>query len=104
VPVQVVTEPTPWDGGLVGVNAIGMTGIYGHLLLKSYDHYTSKKKHNEEIPRLVVVSGRTHEGLENLLRNVCNCDLLFKVYSVEDSMHTCVWSYSMCIPVLVGGG
>jgi fatty acid synthase len=78
VPVQVVTEATPWDGGLVGVNAIGMTGIYGHLLLKSYDRYTPKKKHNEEIPRLVVMSGRTHEGMEDLLCKVCNCDLLFR--------------------------
>jgi fatty acid synthase len=77
VPVQVVTEATPWDGGLVGVNAIGMTGIYGHLLLKSYDRYTSKKRQNEEIPRLVVMSGRTHEGMEDLLCKVCNCDLLF---------------------------
>jgi hypothetical protein len=89
---------------LVGVNAIGMTGIYGHLLLKSYDHCTPKKKPNEEIPRLVVVSGRTHEGMEDVLYKVCNYDLLLAVYSFEGRMYTCVWPYALCIPVLFGGG
>ncbi|XP_033608867.1 fatty acid synthase [Cryptotermes secundus] len=76
--LKVVTEAAPWDGGLVGVNAVGMTGIYGHLLLKSYDRYTPKKKHNEEIPRLVIVSGRTHEGMEDLL-----CKLESMTFDVE---------------------
>jgi hypothetical protein len=88
--VQVVTEATPWNGGLVGINTIGMTGMYGHLLLKSYDHYTPKKKPNEEIPRLVVMSGRTHEGMEDVLYKVCNCGIFFEGYLFEDDIYTCV--------------
>lgn len=74
--VQVVTEATPWDCGLAAVNAFGMTGMYGHLLLKSYEPHTVKKKGSEGIPRLVVVSGRTHEGMEDLLCKVCNCNMI----------------------------
>lgn len=77
--LQVVTETTTWSGELAAVNAIGMTGMYGHLLLKSCDYHTQKDKHNDTIPRLVVVSGRTHDGMEDLLYKVCNYDtsLLF---------------------------
>lgn len=72
--VQVVTEATPWNCELAAVNAIGMTGMYGHLLLKSCDYDIQKDKHGDRIPRLVVFSGRTHEGMENLLCKVCNYD------------------------------
>jgi hypothetical protein len=57
------------------VNSIGMTGMYGHLLLKSCECHTPQNKDGDRIPRLVVVSGRTQEGMENLLRKVCNCDI-----------------------------
>lgn len=73
--MQVVTEATPWDCGLAAVNAIGMTGMYGHLLLKSCDYHIQKDKHDDRIPRLVVVSGRTQKGMEDLLCKVCNSDI-----------------------------
>ena len=71
--VQVVTKATTWNGELAALNSIGMTGVYGHLLLKSYDYHTQKNKHDDIIPRLVAVSGRTHDGMEDLLYKVCSC-------------------------------
>ncbi|CAK9800538.1 Fatty acid synthase [Anthophora quadrimaculata] len=66
--VQVVTEPTPWNGGYVGINSFGFGGANAHILLKSF----AKEKVNngapsDNLPRLVVVSGRTEDALKTLL-------------------------------------
>ncbi|KOC65238.1 Fatty acid synthase [Habropoda laboriosa] len=66
--VEVVVEPTPWKGGYVGINSFGFGGANVHVLLKSC---TKEKVNNgapsDNLPRLVAVSGRTHEALETLL-------------------------------------
>ncbi|KAK0083564.1 hypothetical protein PV325_008602 [Microctonus aethiopoides] len=69
--LQVVTEPTPWPGGYVGVNSFGFGGANAHILLKS----NPKEKVNggmpkDDLPRLIVVSGRTEEAVENILRDI----------------------------------
>nr|CAD7434256.1 unnamed protein product [Timema monikensis] len=55
----------PWSGGLAAVNAVGLSGDVGHILLRSH----SKEKVNgglptDDLPRLLVISGRTEEGLQ----------------------------------------
>lgn len=69
--VQVVTEPTPWEGGYVGINSFGFGGANAHVLLKSN---TKEKVNNgapsDDLPRLVAVSGRTKEAVENILNYV----------------------------------
>ncbi|KAJ4428213.1 hypothetical protein ANN_24228 [Periplaneta americana] len=64
--LKVVTESTPWEGGLVAVNSIGLTGVYAHALLKSFKRSTPKQTHDDGLPRLVVASARTQKGLEDL--------------------------------------
>lgn len=66
--VEVVTEPTPWDGGYIGINSFGFGGANAHALLKSLP----KEKVNnglpsDNLPRLVALSGRTQEAVETLL-------------------------------------
>lgn len=68
---KVVTETTPWNGGLVGINALGFGGANCHILLKSNE----KRKINQgipqdDLPRLVVISGRTEEAVKALLDDV----------------------------------
>nr|CAD7201491.1 unnamed protein product [Timema douglasi] len=63
--LKVVTEPMPWSGGLAAVNSVGLSGVVGHIVLRSHN----KEKVNgglptDELPRLLVISGRTEEGLE----------------------------------------
>ncbi|OAD57941.1 Fatty acid synthase [Eufriesea mexicana] len=69
--VEVVTEPTPWDGGYVGINSFGFGGANAHVLLKSL---TKEKVNNgapsDDLPRLVAISGRTQEAVETLLNHV----------------------------------
>lgn len=69
--IKVVTEVTPWQGGYVGINSFGFGGTNVHMLLKS----NPKKKINngapsDDIPRLVLVSGRTQESIDVLLDQV----------------------------------
>jgi len=69
--LQVVTEKTPWPGGLIGINSFGFGGANCHVLLKS----NPKEKVNggrpkDNLPRLVAVSGRTNEAVDSLLDDV----------------------------------
>lgn len=68
---QVVTEKTPWDGGMVGVNSFGFGGANCHVLLK----WNEKQKKNgglpdDDIPRVVPASGRTEEAVDAILSDV----------------------------------
>lgn len=69
--IQVVTEPTPWEGGYIGISSFGFGGANAHILLKS----NPKEKINggaphDDLPRLVMVSGRTEEAVETILQDV----------------------------------
>ncbi|XP_076294356.1 fatty acid synthase-like isoform X2 [Lasioglossum baleicum] len=69
--LQVMTEPTPWDGGYAGINSFGFGGVNAHILLKSH---TKEKVNNgapaDDLPRLVALSGRNEEALDVLLNYV----------------------------------
>lgn len=61
---QVVDKQTPLPGDMVSINSFGVGGTNVHVILKA----NSKKVQTIslpklEIPRLVFLSGRTREGL-----------------------------------------
>lgn len=69
--IQVVTNPTPWEPTYVGINSFGFGGANGHVLLAP----NAKEKINggapkDNLPRLVVLSGRTEEAVESFLHEV----------------------------------
>lgn len=80
--IKVVTEPTVWEGGYAGVNSFGFGGANCHILLKS----NSKQKinngtPNDDLPRLVAVSGRTEEAVKIILDDVSKyCNVLFYLF------------------------
>jgi len=60
-----------WDfnGEYVALNSFGFGGANAHVLLKS----NSKTKTTQiinPVPRLIAVSGRTEEAVNNMLKNV----------------------------------
>lgn len=80
--IKIVTEPTEWEGGYVGINSFGFGGVNCHILLKP----NSKKKINNGVPndnisRLVVASGRTEEAVKIILEDVSKyCNVLFYLF------------------------
>ncbi|XP_014486212.1 PREDICTED: fatty acid synthase-like, partial [Dinoponera quadriceps] len=57
--LKIVTEPTSWEGGYVGVNSFGFGGANCHVLLKSNPKNKINNGESNGLLRLVFVSGRT---------------------------------------------
>jgi len=73
--VQVVTEKTPLNGDIVGVNIFGRTGNYGHIVLKRHDKpkkkiYGKDEMFDDGLPRLILVSGRSDAGVRQTIKQV----------------------------------
>lgn len=69
--IHVVNTPTPWNPGFVGINSFGFGGANCHILLQSnLKQKINGGAPNDDIPRLVVVSGRTEQAIESLLNEV----------------------------------
>lgn len=69
--IKVITEKTPWSGGLVGINSFGFGGANCHVLLK----WNNSQKVNggapqDDVPRLVPASGRTEAAVNRMLSDV----------------------------------
>lgn len=64
-----MTEPTPLNGDLVGVNSFGLVGTYAHTILKR-NAKTEQSTPNDSLPRLILLSGRNNEGLETKVAKV----------------------------------
>ncbi|KAJ4428210.1 hypothetical protein ANN_24225, partial [Periplaneta americana] len=90
---KVVTESTPWHGGLVALNSMGMTGTYAHTLLRSYSREKSEST-SDSLPRLILLSSRTEQGVREILRKLESMPvdaemarLLHDVYSTNIAKH-----------------
>ncbi|RLU25189.1 hypothetical protein DMN91_003281 [Ooceraea biroi] len=71
--IRVVTDPTPWEPDYVGINSFGFGGANCHVLLQP----NLKKKinggtPNDNLPRLIVMSGRTEQAVESFLNEIEN--------------------------------
>lgn len=78
--VKVVAETTPFPGktGLIAVSSFGFGGANGHALLK----WNETAKINggapeDDVPRLVCVSGRTKESVEAIFEKIQPLDVEF---------------------------
>ncbi|CAN8029809.1 unnamed protein product [Ixodes persulcatus] len=63
--IRVVDRHTPFPGGLVGVNSIGFGGANVHAILEANPgpHVDSFPREKPQLPRLVLLAGRTQESL-----------------------------------------
>ncbi|XP_071569269.1 fatty acid synthase-like isoform X2 [Temnothorax nylanderi] len=86
--IKIVTEPTEWEGGYVAINSFGFGGANGHILLKSN---TKQKINNaalnDDLPRLVAVSGRTAEAVKIILDDVRNRPIDAEFISLLHHIH-----------------
>ncbi|XP_035738069.1 fatty acid synthase-like isoform X1 [Vespa mandarinia] len=71
--IEVVTQPTPLDGEYIGINSFGFGGANAHVLLKSNPKIKiNNGLPNDDLPRLIAVSGRTVEAVETILNEINN--------------------------------
>jgi len=69
--IKIITEPTKWDLGYVAINSFGFGGANSHILLKpNLKQKINNGAPNDNLPRLIVVSGRTEEAVKIILDNV----------------------------------
>ncbi|KAF7995900.1 hypothetical protein HCN44_007007 [Aphidius gifuensis] len=93
--VRVITEPEPWNCGLTAVSSFGFGGANAHLLLRpNYKIKINGGAPHDDLPRLVVVSGRTEDAINCILSDVESrpidveyVRLLHEIYMQEDPGH-----------------
>ncbi|EFN85168.1 Fatty acid synthase [Harpegnathos saltator] len=71
--IRVVSTPTSWEPSFVGINSFGFGGSNAHVLLAP----NTKRKINgglpkDDLPRLVVLSGRTEQAVQSFLHEIEN--------------------------------
>lgn len=67
-----ITENTHFDGKIVGLNCFGFGGVNVHVIVRADAREPSEDNANifSDIPRLVLMCGRTEEGLTSFLQKV----------------------------------
>uniref|UniRef100_A0A8D9DYQ6 Fatty acid synthase n=1 Tax=Cacopsylla melanoneura TaxID=428564 RepID=A0A8D9DYQ6_9HEMI len=73
--IKVVTQVTPLPAPLVGVTTMGLGSSFGHVVLKQHDKvkahvYGKYEMYRDGLPRLITVSGRTEQGLRDILKKI----------------------------------
>ncbi|CAH0563662.1 unnamed protein product [Brassicogethes aeneus] len=84
--VKVVTENQKWKGLYAAVNGIGLDSYYGHILLKS--NRKIKAILPDSLPRLIVASTRTEDGIKAILETVKNKPSDPEYYSLIQNLYS----------------
>ncbi|XP_077270184.1 fatty acid synthase-like [Temnothorax americanus] len=86
--IKIVTEPTEWEGGYVAINSFGFGGANSHILLKSNPKpKINNGASNDDLPRLVAVSGRMEEAVKIILNDVRNRPIDAEFISLLHHIH-----------------
>ncbi|XP_036142748.1 fatty acid synthase [Monomorium pharaonis] len=71
--VRVVEKPLPLKNGYIGINSFGFGGANVHTLLKwNHKQKINNGLPNDDLPRLVILSGCTEESVKLFLNDVVN--------------------------------
>ncbi|XP_058840211.1 fatty acid synthase-like [Topomyia yanbarensis] len=86
--LQVVTDPQPLEGSLIALNSFGFGGANAHALIRS--HMKHKIHHGvpqDDLPRLVVWSGRTKEAIDvmfdDISQRALDAEFISLLYNIQ---------------------
>ncbi|XP_070172151.1 fatty acid synthase-like [Polyergus mexicanus] len=68
--INIITEPTEYKGSYIGINSFGSGGVNCHILLKSNSTIKNNNGGDDNLPRLVAISGCTEEAVKIILDDV----------------------------------
>ncbi|CAG7687282.1 unnamed protein product, partial [Allacma fusca] len=86
--IKVVTENTPWNGGLVAVNSFGFGGANVHVLLKlDTASDTTTTMPLPDLPLIVPISGRTSEAIDSILNEIEPLSKSFEFYALLQQIY-----------------
>ncbi|XP_067207661.1 fatty acid synthase-like [Linepithema humile] len=87
--IRVITEAMPLKNGYVGINSFGFGGANAHMLLQ----WNVKKKINngvptDDLPRLVILSGRTEDSVKLFLNDIVHQPIDVEYIRLLHDIHT----------------
>ena len=85
--IKVVDKSMPWKGGLMAVNSFGFGGVNIHILLRSNPKPKITQKLDVNLPKIVVVSGRTEEAVNVFLDKVKENEKDDELISMVQDIH-----------------
>lgn len=70
--IKVVDKLTTWSGNYAAINAISFGGTFIHAILKAYRNPKTPIKSipQDDLPRLLVASGRNEAAIEHIFSTV----------------------------------
>jgi len=69
--IRVVHKPLHLKNGYIGINSFGFGGSNAHTLLKwNFKQKINNGAPTDDMPRLVILSGRTEESVKSFLNDV----------------------------------
>lgn len=78
--LKVVDKNTEWDGDYAAIHGIGLSSSYAHCVLKR--NVKKKVPIVDDIPRLVLASTRTEEGIKEVFDDVSKHKVLgFRIFT-----------------------
>ncbi|XP_011707051.1 PREDICTED: fatty acid synthase-like, partial [Wasmannia auropunctata] len=87
--VRVVQEPLPLKNGYIGISSFGIGGANAHMLLKwNLKQKVNNSVPNDELPRLVILSGRTEESVKLFLNDIANYQIDVEYIRLLHDIHS----------------
>ncbi|KAL6435268.1 hypothetical protein ACFW04_005371 [Cataglyphis niger] len=85
--VKVITELTEYVDGYIGINSFGFGGANSHILLKPNPKIKINNEADNNLPRLVAISGRTEEAVKIILDDVQSRSIDVEYISLLHHIH-----------------